>query len=61
MSRKTYAPVVGDVALTGEPAGRQMWYYDPQAKYPATECTFSAAENPNSADKVRECWKVKGR
>lgn len=47
-----YAKQVGDVKLTGEAAGRQMWYYDAKSSMPTADLTFSAVVNPNSADKV---------
>jgi hypothetical protein len=47
-----YKEAIGDVALTGEAAGRQMWYHDPSSPHPADSYTFCAAENPNAADKV---------
>ncbi|KAM3576082.1 hypothetical protein VYU27_001958 [Nannochloropsis oceanica] len=49
----------GEVPLTGEAAGRQMWYYDGKMAQALArvgkknaEYSFSAAVNPNSADKV---------
>jgi cycloartenol synthase len=39
--------------LTGEPAGRQTWYYlDNNNQSNATEATFNPAANPNSGDKL---------
>lgn len=54
-TRRHYQSVVGgEVTLTGEAAGRQMWYYDAkEGKALATagktkpDYTFSAAVNPN--------------
>lgn len=55
MTQKYYPNVVGGkVPLTGEAAGRQMWYYDAKkgktlamVGKKSAEYTFSAAVNPN--------------
>lgn len=38
--------------LTGEPAGRQTWHFNPAEGGTRSSFTFSAAKNPNSADKI---------
>jgi hypothetical protein len=38
--------------LTGESCGRQIWYLDRSGKSLEGEFDFSAAENPNSSDKL---------
>lgn len=55
VTQKYYPNVVGGkVPLTGEAAGRQMWYYDAKkgktlamVGKKSAEYTFSAAVNPN--------------
>ena len=42
----------GGPALLGEPAGRQIWYYDPDNTADTMHTTFNATENPNSADRL---------
>lgn len=38
--------------LTGEEAGRQMWYFNPSAQSDYREISFNPARNPNSGDKL---------
>lgn len=52
VSEQYYESTVGRVPMTGEAAGRQMWYYDKNSKFPNDQLTFCAAENPNASDKV---------
>jgi hypothetical protein len=53
-SHKVSGKMYPGVALTGPPAGRQMWYQDDDLRKPTTVAgpLFSASGNPNSGDKL---------